>query len=222
MPEDKRIWNLRLNLDDFNSEYLKLRCDSDRFQFFLGFHFGCMGGGLTESDQGKFCDGHKIGFGMFRHAEDLSRLNSENASRSVQARREKYGTAQPSPSDRSNDRSGIARTTSERTPEPNELTMNRINDETKERRTRFVPPTLDELTEFSKKIGFRDAQKWMDHYLSNGWMVGKNKMKDWKACVRKWNNSPIQSNVSRPQMKLSGFTPEYHEQQRIVKDDGTF
>lgn len=223
MPDEKRIWNLRLNLDDFNSEYLKLRCDSDRFQFFLGFHFGCMGGELEESERGKFCDGYRIGFKMFRHAEGLSRANSENAVKSVETRRRKYGTAQPLPSDRSNDRSETARAPTERTPEPNELTTNRRNDESKERRTKFIPPTLDELTAYAKEIGFRDHLKWMNHYTANGWMVGKNKMKDWKACVRNWNLNPIQgAKFGKPGQQPLQFGKEYHESQRIVNADGTF
>ena len=28
------------------------------------------------------------------------------------------------------------------------------------------------------------SEKWMDHYTSNGWMVGKTRMKEWKAAVR--------------------------------------
>jgi hypothetical protein len=31
-----------------------------------------------------------------------------------------------------------------------------------------------------------DPHVWIDHYTSNGWMVGRNKMKDWKAAVRTW------------------------------------
>jgi hypothetical protein len=31
-----------------------------------------------------------------------------------------------------------------------------------------------------------DPQRFVDYYTSNGWMVGKNKMKDWKAAVRTW------------------------------------
>jgi hypothetical protein len=30
---------------------------------------------------------------------------------------------------------------------------------------------------------------WYDHYQSNGWMVGKSKMKDWKAAIRTWEKS---------------------------------
>ena len=51
----------------------------------------------------------------------------------------------------------------------------------------FVPPTLSEVSEYVKSIGFNlDAQYFIDSYTAKGWMIGKNKMKDWKASVRTW------------------------------------
>ena len=56
--------------------------------------------------------------------------------------------------------------------------------------TRFVPPTLDQVKEYCKERGNNvDAERFIDFYESKGWMVGKNKMKDWKACVRTWEKS---------------------------------
>jgi len=55
---------------------------------------------------------------------------------------------------------------------------------------RFVPPTLEEVQEYSRERGnYVDAQRFIDFYESKGWMVGKNKMKDWKACVRNWERN---------------------------------
>ena len=34
-----------------------------------------------------------------------------------------------------------------------------------------------------------DAEAWMNHYQAKGWMIGKNKMKDWKAAVRTWEKN---------------------------------
>jgi len=34
-----------------------------------------------------------------------------------------------------------------------------------------------------------DAAHFMDYYTANGWMVGKNKMRDWKAALRQWNRA---------------------------------
>ncbi|MBQ0112391.1 MAG: phage replisome organizer N-terminal domain-containing protein [Bacteroidales bacterium] len=53
--------------------------------------------------------------------------------------------------------------------------------------TRFVPPTLDEVKEYCLERGNQvNAERFIDFYSSKGWMVGKNKMKDWKAAVRTW------------------------------------
>ena len=52
---------------------------------------------------------------------------------------------------------------------------------------RFVPPTVDEVRAYCKERGNGvDPQRFVDYYSSNGWMVGKSKMKDWKAAVRTW------------------------------------
>ena len=52
---------------------------------------------------------------------------------------------------------------------------------------RFIPPTVDEVREYCFERGNSiDPQRFVDYYTSNGWMVGKNKMKDWKAAVRTW------------------------------------
>ena len=57
----------------------------------------------------------------------------------------------------------------------------------KEKEEHFKKPTLDEVEEYCKERNNGiDPQKFIDFYESKGWMVGKNKMKDWKACIRTW------------------------------------
>lgn len=52
---------------------------------------------------------------------------------------------------------------------------------------RFIKPTLEEVQAYCKERNNNvDAQKWFDYYTANGWKVGKNPMKDWKASVRTW------------------------------------
>lgn len=55
------------------------------------------------------------------------------------------------------------------------------------RTKRFVPPAVEEVREYcmERQNGI-DAHRFVDYYSSNGWMVGKTKMKDWKAAVRNW------------------------------------
>lgn len=51
----------------------------------------------------------------------------------------------------------------------------------------FEPPTIEQVTEYASSRGESiDAERFCDFYASKGWMVGKNKMKDWKAAVRNW------------------------------------
>ena len=69
------------------------------------------------------------------------------------------------------------------------------------KRTSFQKPTLEEVIEYCKERGNKVIpEKWYNHYESNGWMVGKNKMKDWKAAVRTWEHNRFDSGsaYSRP------------------------
>ena len=54
---------------------------------------------------------------------------------------------------------------------------------------RFKKPTAAQVADYMNEIGARGftADQWFAHYESNGWMVGKTKMKDWRAAVRTWN-----------------------------------
>ena len=55
---------------------------------------------------------------------------------------------------------------------------------------RFTPPTYDELLAYANEIGSTvNIDDFIDYYDSNGWMVGKSKMKDWKATLRRWSRN---------------------------------
>ena len=62
-------------------------------------------------------------------------------------------------------------------------------------RQQFVKPELMEVYEYLVTRGINqstarvEAEKFGDHYSSNGWKVGKNPMKDWKASVRNWTKN---------------------------------
>lgn len=58
----------------------------------------------------------------------------------------------------------------------------------KETRTRMARPTLQEVSDYVQESGYNvNPAEFIDFYESNGWKVGKNPMKDWKAAVRTWN-----------------------------------
>src|SRR5690606_19384541 len=55
---------------------------------------------------------------------------------------------------------------------------------------RFTPPTLEQVQEYcTERRNNVNPSKFMAYYESNGWRVGKNPMKDWKAAVRTWEGS---------------------------------
>ena len=63
------------------------------------------------------------------------------------------------------------------------------------KRGAFVKPTLYDVQIYCAERGNTiDPQAFIDFYESNGWMVGKNRMKDWKAAVRTWESR----NATRP------------------------
>jgi len=58
----------------------------------------------------------------------------------------------------------------------------------------FAKPTIEDLAAYCKERGNGvDVEKFLNHYDSNGWKVGRNPMKDWKAAVRTWERSPFGS-----------------------------
>lgn len=64
-----------------------------------------------------------------------------------------------------------------------------VSDKKKRKRTVFQKPTEEEVFDYMSERNHphkAEANKFFDYYESKGWMVGKNKMIDWKASVRGW------------------------------------
>ena len=69
-------------------------------------------------------------------------------------------------------------------------TLNITSNIDKPTRTRFTPPTLEEVQAYCRDRNNNvDAEKFINHYKSNGWMVGRTKMQDWQAAVRTWERN---------------------------------
>ena len=91
----------------------------------------------------------------------------------------------------------------------NEVSKDTIKESVKEKSTtsRFIPPTLEQVQAYClERNNLVDPNKWFDFYQAKGWMVGKNKMKDWKAAVRTWEKeSGFKNNPNEPNDN-GGFT----------------
>ena len=59
-------------------------------------------------------------------------------------------------------------------------------------------PTLEDVKAYCQERGNRvDPERFIDYYTANGWKVGKNPMKDWKAAVRTWERQDTQKARTR-------------------------
>lgn len=69
---------------------------------------------------------------------------------------------------------------------------------------RFKKPTLEEVEDYIREQGYTvDPAGFYDYYESNGWKVGKNPVKDWKACVRTFQRNENKYNSVRSKPRYS-------------------
>ena len=67
----------------------------------------------------------------------------------------------------------------------------------------FKKPTLEEVKVYcEERKNNVDAELFIDFYESKGWKVGKDSMKDWKACVRTWEKSQKKKILSWQELKM--------------------
>ena len=83
------------------------------------------------------------------------------------------------------------------------------------KRKSFIPPTVEEVKEYIDSVGSQvDAESFVAFYESKGWMVGKNKMKSWKAAIVTWEK---RNGLKRSPPKKSD--PVQQEDEELVGDD---
>ena len=90
-----------------------------------------------------------------------------------------------------------------------------------EKKQPFKKPTVVEIYDYAcEKLSDKDAlaftEKFHAHYEANGWKVGRNAMKDWKAAVRKWDLSTFATTNQQTKIKNGKFDSD--AAQRIYND----
>lgn len=93
--------------------------------------------------------------------------------------------------------------------------------ESKEKASRFIPPTRQELISYCEEKNLSvDVDRFLDYYTSNGWMVGKNKMKDWKATLRNWSRKERQDNgrAAESSNKFRNFEERDYDMDSLTRD----
>jgi len=94
-----------------------------------------------------------------------------------------------------------------------------------EKKKAFQKPTVVEIYDYAcERLNNEDALKFTEkfhaHYEANGWKVGRNAMKDWKAAVRKWDLSTFDTSKQnlQNQTKIKNGKFDSDAAQRIYAD----
>ena len=125
-------------------------------------------------------------------SSDASKAESKRPSKTGSKPASKSGSKTPSKSSSSD----ASKAESKRPSEEEEEVGRGIKEEGKAGAARFRAPSPEEVAEYasayaaSKGIDLAstdfDPERFVDFYAQKGWMVGKSRMKDWKASVRNW------------------------------------
>ena len=95
------------------------------------------------------------------------------------------------------------------------INQNKPSEPLNNNRGNFKPPTLEEVRAYCReRKNSIDPETFVDFYASKGWLVGKSKMKDWKACVRTWEKnqrSTAGNNGEEWKVKKTGKPEDYSE-----------
>lgn len=87
------------------------------------------------------------------------------------------------------------------------------------RAARFTPPTAAEVAAYCAEKGYGiDAERFVAYYESNGWRVGKNPMRDWRAAVRTWTRND--AGYSAPQAAAMSASDKARAFLALAGEDG--
>lgn len=83
--------------------------------------------------------------------------------------------------------------------------------------SRFQKPSLAEIKQYIRDMHYTSsAESIFNYYESNGWKVGRNPMKDWKAAVRNWESNEKRGSYKK---RISDINERSEEEIRSYMDD---
>ena len=89
-------------------------------------------------------------------------------------------------------------------------TSNVKNDKNDKKRGGFAPPSLNEVKNYcEERKNNVDPEQFINFYESKGWLIGKNKMKDWRAAVRTWENREKLNNNTQEEVIVPNYAKSW-------------
>lgn len=80
---------------------------------------------------------------------------------------------------------------------------------------RFAPPSIEEVRSYISEKGYNvDAESFVSFYESKDWMIGKNKMKNWKAAVITWNK---RDSTKKPVNKTAPSESHHYTEEQMAE-----
>lgn len=183
--------------------------DKSRGQLLLAIMRYQSGGDLPEMDIGA-----KVAFAQIRSQfrKDEEKYNKTVANRSAAGKQ--GGRPKANALQEKQKKQMLFEESKEKQSEAKKADNDNVNDNVLKENTlkgikekRFAPPTPENVSGYCREMGYEnvDAERFVDFYASKDWMVGKNKMKDWKAAVRNWARQDQSPVAKKPAAKKNAF-----------------
>ena len=104
----------------------------------------------------------------------------------------------------------------------NNISINNTSINIKEKinkREKFEKPTIEEVKSYIQEKSLNViAEAFIDYYDSNGWKVGKNQMKDWRATIRGWARREVKSSYQRKEKEPDWYGKQISEVQATEEE----
>jgi hypothetical protein len=159
----------------------------------------------TKDDEGRRIEEIDGGWSLLNH-QKYREMASKDEQREAEAKRK----ARYRDKIKRNEKSQNVPDMSQEVPKNSHIAEADTKAEKKNKRTsQAMPrPSLEEIAEYGRTLDppFTKAGTFISHYESNGWKVGKNPMKDWKAAVRTWQQKDKQTTPTKPRPINEEFT----------------
>lgn len=130
----------------------------------------------------------------FKLLLDISKCDLQETNKSIDCRETNICDLQETNKSVNNNNTSINNTSINKKEDINKLIS---------KKEKFKKPTIEEIQAYCKERNNNiDPEMFYDFYESKNWMIGKNKMKDFKACIRTWERSRKDKPKKETQMQM--------------------
>lgn len=130
----------------------------------------------------------------FKLLENMKQIETKSEVITTRLKVLNYGVYDPKRS------ANESQVTSKRSTNDEQATTNKnVKNEKNVKKKETIPPKLKDVEKYClERKNNINPESFIDHYETNGWMRGKNKIKSWKACIRTWEKNNNNNGFNKP------------------------